>query len=120
VFSPVPANTGKPMNLNVKYVWSSTNGTSGGYGEETLELRNDGKFRYKNKSGGASYFAYGYSDTIAVTSQSGDGFDGTYKILGYSIEFTYRNGLKLRYSFHSNPGFVGSCYFLGLLFTPDK
>jgi hypothetical protein len=120
VLSPVPANTGKPMNLNVKHVWSSTNGTSGAYGEETLELRNDGKFRYKNKRGGASYFAYGYGDTIAVTSKSGDGFDGTYKIFGYSIEFTYRNGLKLRYSFHSNPGFAGSYFFLGQLFTPDK
>jgi hypothetical protein len=120
VLSPVPANTGKPMNLNVKYVWSSTNGTSGAYGEETLELRNDGKFRYKNERGGASFFAYGYSDTIAVTSKSGDGFDGTYKIFPYSIEFTYRNGLKLRYSFHSNPGFAGSYFFLGQLFTPNK
>jgi hypothetical protein len=121
-YTAVPANPNKAINAKLSHVWSSTNGTSGAYGEDKLELRSDGKFKYDTSSGGASYFSSGGIDT-AVTSSSGNRTDGTYKLFAYSIEFSFNTGLKVRYSFYRDVLLNGSKYdgsyvFLNDSFTP--
>jgi hypothetical protein len=121
-YTAVPPNPNKSITAKLSHVWSSTNGTSGAYGEDNLELRSDGKFKYDTSSGGASYFSSGGIDT-AVTSSSGNRTDGTYKLFAYSIEFSFNTGLKVRYSFYRDVLLNGSKYdgsyvFLNDSFTP--
>ncbi len=108
-YKPVPPNPKEPFNAKLKYLSSSTNGTTGSYSEDTLILSSNGTFSISSRSGGASYFSIAGTD-YSVTSSSNNGTDGTYTLLPYSIELKFTNTLKLRYTFFRDVHLDGTKY----------